>query len=193
MVILFMLFYYRLPGLLADMALVLYAGFLFAIIKLLGITLSLPGIAATVLTVGMAVDANVLIFERVKEELRAGRTMAAAIDIGFKRAWPSIRDSNASTLITCFILYWFGNTFGATLIIGFAINLGIGVADQPLHRRAGDTQLPAPADPFGHCLASRLVWPATRRAAHRALQSPGLPRQSHRRARVARAAQSGRQ
>ncbi len=127
MVILFMLFYYRLPGLLADMALVLYAGFLFAIIKLLGITLSLPGIAATVLTVGMAVDANVLIFERVKEELRAGRTMAAAIDIGFKRAWPSIRDSNASTLITCFILYWFGNTFGATLIIGFAINLGIGV------------------------------------------------------------------
>ena len=76
----------------------------------------------------MAVDANVLIFERIKEELRAGRTMAAAIDIGFKRAWPSIRDSNAATLITCAILYFFGNNFGATLIVGFAINLAIGVA-----------------------------------------------------------------
>jgi preprotein translocase subunit SecD len=127
MVMLFMLVYYRLPGLLADMALILYALFLFAVIKLLGVTLSLPGIAATILTIGMAVDANVLIFERIKEELRAGRTMSSAIDIGFKRAWPSIRDSNASTLITCVILYWFGNNFGATLIVGFAINLGIGV------------------------------------------------------------------
>jgi preprotein translocase subunit SecD len=127
LVMLFMLLYYRLPGLLADVALLLYAGFLFAVFKLLGVTLSLPSIAATILTVGMAVDANVLIFERIKEELRAGRTMAAAIDIGFKRAWPSIRDSNASTLITCVILYIFGNNFGATLIIGFAINLAIGV------------------------------------------------------------------
>jgi multidrug efflux pump subunit AcrB len=73
------------------------------------------------------VDANVLIFERIKEELRSGRTMGAAIDIGFKRAWPSIRDSNASTLITCVILYIFGSNFGATLIIGFAINLAVGV------------------------------------------------------------------
>src|SRR5262249_877299 len=128
MVMLFMLIFYRLPGLLADMALLLYAGLLFAAIKLLGITLSLPGIAATILTVGMAVDANVLIFERIKEELRAGRTMGAAIDIGFKRAWPSIRDSNAATLITCAILYFFGNNFGATLIVGFAVNLAIGVA-----------------------------------------------------------------
>ncbi|HKS69666.1 MAG TPA: protein translocase subunit SecD, partial [Ktedonobacterales bacterium] len=127
MVMLFMLIYYRLPGLLADMALVLYAGILFAIFKILGVTLSLPSIAATILTIGMAVDANVLIFERIKEELRSGRTMSAAIDIGWKRAWPSIRDSNASTLITCIILYFFGSNFGATLIIGFAINLALGV------------------------------------------------------------------
>ena len=127
MVVLFMLVYYRLPGLLADLALILYALLLFAVIKLLGVTLSLPGIAAVILTIGMAVDANILIFERMKEELRAGRTMASAVDLGFKRAWPSIRDSNFSTLITCLILYWFGNNFGATLIVGFAINLALGV------------------------------------------------------------------
>lgn len=127
MVVLFMLVYYRLPGLLADLALMLYALLLFAVIKLLGVTLSLPGIAAVILTIGMAVDANILIFERMKEELRAGRTMASAVDLGFKRAWPSIRDSNFSTLITCLILYWFGNNFGATLIVGFAINLALGV------------------------------------------------------------------
>ncbi|HZC06674.1 MAG TPA: protein translocase subunit SecD [Ktedonobacterales bacterium] len=127
LVVLFMLIYYRLPGLLADVALVLYALFIFAVIKLLGVTLSLPGIAAMVLTVGMAVDANILIFERMKEELRAGRTMASAIDLGFKRAWPSIRDSNASTIITGAILYWFGSNFGATIIVGFATNLIIGV------------------------------------------------------------------
>ncbi|MFI5273251.1 MAG: protein translocase subunit SecD [Ktedonobacterales bacterium] len=127
LVMIFMLIYYRLPGLLADIALLLYSGFLFAIFKILGVTLSLPSIAATILTIGMAVDANVLIFERIKEELRSGRTMAAALDIGFKRAWPSIRDSNASTLITCVILYFFGSNFGATLIIGFSINLALGV------------------------------------------------------------------
>ncbi|HEX8731833.1 MAG TPA: protein translocase subunit SecD [Ktedonobacterales bacterium] len=127
LVVLFMLIYYRLPGLLADLALILYALFIFATIKLLGVTLSLPGIAAMVLTIGMAVDANILIFERMKEELRAGRTMASAIDLGFKRAWPSIRDSNASTIITGAILYWFGSNFGATIIVGFATNLIIGV------------------------------------------------------------------
>ncbi len=127
LVVLFMIIYYRLPGLLADLALMLYALFLVAVIKLLGVTLSLEGIAAVVLTIGMAVDANILIFERMKEELRAGRTMASAVDLGFKRAWPSIRDSNASTLITAAILYWFGNTFGATNIVGFATNLFIGV------------------------------------------------------------------
>ncbi len=127
LVVLFMLIYYRLPGLLADLALLLYAALIFAVVKLLGVTLSLPGIAAVVLTIGMAVDANILIFERMKEELRAGRTMASAIDLGFKRAWPSIRDSNASTIITGAILYWFGSNFGATLIVGFATNLIIGV------------------------------------------------------------------
>ena len=128
LVIIFMLIVYRLPGLLADIALLLYAAFLFATIKLLGVTLSLPGIAAVVLTIGMAVDANILIFERMKEELRGGRTLASAVDLGFKRAWPSIRDSNISTMITCAILYIFGNNFGATIIVGFAINLFIGVA-----------------------------------------------------------------
>ena len=128
LVMLFMLVYYRLPGLLADLALVLYALLLFAVIKLLGVTMSLAGIAGLILSIGMAVDANVLIFERIKEELRGGRTMAAAIDIGFKRAWPSIRDSNMSTMITCAILYVFGNNFGATIIVGFATNLFIGVA-----------------------------------------------------------------
>jgi preprotein translocase subunit SecD len=114
--------------LLADIALLLYAAFLFAAIKFLGVTLSLPGIAAVVLTIGMAVDANILIFERMKEELRSGRTLASSVDHGFKRAWPSIRDSNISTMITCVILYIFGNNFGATIIVGFAVNLFLGVA-----------------------------------------------------------------
>jgi preprotein translocase subunit SecD len=127
MVILFMLLYYRLPGLLADMALIIYAGITFMVFKLLGVVLSLAGIAGFILSVGMAVDANVLIFERVKEELRAGRLLASAIDIGWKRAWPSIRDSNISTLITCAVLYGFGSNFGASIIVGFATTLFLGV------------------------------------------------------------------
>ena len=126
-VILFMLLYYRLPGLLADIALILYALVTFAIFKLLGVVLSLAGIAGFVLSIGMAVDANVLIFERVKEELRAGRLLSSAIDVGWKRAWPSIRDSNISTLITCAVLYFFGNNFGASVIVGFATTLFLGV------------------------------------------------------------------
>jgi preprotein translocase subunit SecD len=127
-VILFMLLYYRLPGLLADLALLLYAVFTFAIFKMIpGFTLTLAGIAGFILSVGMAVDANVLIFERVKEELRAGRLLASAIDIGWKRAWPSIRDSNISTMITCAVLYGFGTNFGATIIVGFASTLFLGV------------------------------------------------------------------
>jgi len=126
-VVLFMLLYYRLPGLLADLALVLYALFTLAVFKLFGFTLTLPGIAGFVLSIGMAVDANVLIFERVKEELRAGRLLASAIDIGWRRAWPSIRDSNISTLITCAVLFYFGSNFGASLIVGFATNLFLGV------------------------------------------------------------------
>jgi len=126
-VVLFMLFYYRLPGLLADLALVLYSLITFAIFKMIGVTLSLAGIAGFILSIGMAVDANVLIFERVKEELRAGRILSSAIDIGWKRAWPSIRDSNTSTMITCAVLYFFGSNFGATMIVGFATTLFLGV------------------------------------------------------------------
>ena len=132
-VILFMLLYYRLPGLLANMALTIYALIVFAIYKfgIPGIfpyvTLTLPGIAGFILSVGMAVDANILIFERMKEELRAGRTLMLAVEAGFQRAWPSIRDSNFSTLITCGILIWFGASFGASIVAGFALTLAIGV------------------------------------------------------------------
>jgi preprotein translocase subunit SecD len=123
-VILFMLLYYRLPGVVASLALLIYAAITLAIFKLLGVTLTLAGLAGFILSVGMAVDANVLIFERVKEELRAGRTLGASMEAGVRRAWPAIRDSNISTLITCFVLYF----FGAPLIKGFAITLAIGVA-----------------------------------------------------------------
>lgn len=127
-VALFMLFYYRLPGLLADIALLLYTLTVFALFKLIPVTLTLPGIAGFILSVGVAVDANILIFERTKEELRAGRRLAVAVEVGFERAWPSIRDSNISTLITCAILFTFGNTFGASVVKGFALTLAIGVA-----------------------------------------------------------------
>jgi len=122
-VMLFMILYYRLPGVVASLALLIYAGVVLAIFKLFGVTLTLAGLAGLVLSVGMAVDANVLIFERVKEELRSGRTLGAAMEVGVKRAWPAIRDSNISTLITCGVL----GLFGAPLIKGFAITLAIGV------------------------------------------------------------------
>ncbi len=126
-VVLFMLLYYRLPGLLADVALVLYALFTLAIFKVASVTLTLAGIAGFVLSIGMAVDANILIFERIKEELRAGRLLSSAIDIGWRRAWPSIRDSNISTLITCAVLFYFGSNFSASIIVGFASTLFLGV------------------------------------------------------------------
>jgi len=126
-VMLFMLLYYRLPGLLADGALILYSLFILAVFKIIGATLTLAGIAGFILSIGMAVDANVLIFERVKEELRAGRLLSSAIDIGWKRAWPSIRDSNISTLITCAVLFYFGSNYGAATIAGFATTLFLGV------------------------------------------------------------------
>lgn len=126
-VILFMALYYRLPGVIADLALICYALIALMLFKLIPVVLSLPGIAGFILSIGMAVDANVLIFERLKEELRAGRTLHQAIDLGWSRAWPSIRDSNISTLITCLILYIFGNTFGASMVKGFAVNLALGV------------------------------------------------------------------
>lgn len=126
-VLLFMLSYYRLPGLLADLALIIYALLNLAAFKLLPVVLTLPGIAGFLLSTGMAVDANVLIFERMKEELRAGRSLGASIEAGFSRAWTSILDSNLSTLITCAILYYFGGAFGASTVRGFAFTLGIGV------------------------------------------------------------------
>jgi preprotein translocase subunit SecD len=126
-VIAFMLLYYRLPGLAASGALIVYALVTLSIFKLIPVTLTLAGIAGFILSVGMAVDANILIFERMKEELRSGKTIAAAIRAGEDRAWPSIRDSNTSTLITCVVLYFFGQQFGATIIMGFSLVLGIGV------------------------------------------------------------------
>src|SRR5437879_2918915 len=126
-VVAFMLMYYRLPGLAASGALMVYALLALAVFKLIPVTRTLAGIAGFILSVGMAVDANILIFERMKEELRSGKTVAAAIRAGEDRAWPSIRDSNTSTLITCGVLYFFGQQFGATIIMGFALVLAIGV------------------------------------------------------------------
>ncbi len=127
-VFLFMVLNYRLPGLLAASALIIYMIFLLAIFKLFPVTLTMAGIAAFIISLGMAVDANVLIFERMKEELRGGRTLASAIEAGFDRAWPSIWDSNVATFIIAGILWWFGSSFGASLIVGFAVTLVIGVA-----------------------------------------------------------------
>src|SRR6266566_1207626 len=126
-VVAFMLLYYRLPGVAASGALIVYSLVTLSVFKLIPVTLTLAGIAGFILSVGMAVDANILIFERMKEELRSGKTIAAAIRSGEDRAWPSIRDSNTSTLITCGVLYFFGQQFGATIIMGFALVLAIGV------------------------------------------------------------------
>ncbi|MGE5644049.1 MAG: protein translocase subunit SecD [Byssovorax cruenta] len=127
-VILFMILYYRLPGFIADLALIIYALLALALFKLIPVVLTLPGIAGFILSIGMAVDANILIFERLKEELRAGRNLRQAIDLGWSRAWPSIRDSNTSSLITCAILYAFGSTFGASMVKGFSVTLALGIA-----------------------------------------------------------------
>ncbi len=127
LVLLFMTLYYRVPGAVAAVALLIYAALLLAIFKVLPVTLTLSGVAAAILSVGMAVDANILIFERMKDELRAGRTLLSAINIGFDRAWPAIRDGNVSTLITCGILFWFSDQLGTTIVQGFAATLAIGV------------------------------------------------------------------
>lgn len=127
-VAIFMILYYRIPGVMAVLALLIYTAITLALYKLIPITLTLPGIAGFILSIGMAVDANVLIFARLKEELRSGKTLARAIEAGFDHAWPSIRDSNISTMITCAILYWFGQFTGATIITGFALTLFVGVA-----------------------------------------------------------------
>ncbi len=119
----FMLVYYRVPGLIADIALSIYALCTFAAFLLLGVTLSLPGIAGFILSIGIAVDANVLIFERTKEELRSGKTLYKSIDEGFNRAFSSILDSNITTLLACGVLFW----LGTGLIKGFAVTLAIGI------------------------------------------------------------------
>ncbi len=123
MVAFFMLAYYRLPGLLSVAALGIYTALTLAVFKLWPVTLTLAGIAGFILSVGMAVDANVLIFERLREELRSGKPLGSAIEEGFKRAWTSIRDSNVSSLITAVILMF----FGSSLVKGFAVTLGLGI------------------------------------------------------------------
>jgi len=123
LVAVFMIVYYRLPGLLSVLALIIYALVVLAIFKLWPVVLTLAGIAGFILSVGMAVDANVLIFERVREELKDGLDWTIALERGFKRAWTSIRDSNVSSLITAGILAW----FGSSAIRGFAVTLAIGI------------------------------------------------------------------
>jgi protein-export membrane protein SecD len=123
LVALFLILWYRLPGLVAVVSLCIFISIILSLFKLLPVTLTAAGIAGFIISIGVAVDANVLIFERVKEELRSGRTIAEAVKLGFSRAWASIRDSNISNIITALILFW----FGTSLIKGFALTLGMGV------------------------------------------------------------------
>ncbi|HSP65358.1 MAG TPA: protein translocase subunit SecD, partial [Candidatus Deferrimicrobium sp.] len=123
-IVLFMIGYYRFPGLLACIALVAYGAIVLALFKVIGVTISLAALAGFVLSVGMAVDANVLIFERTRDELRHGRSVGPAVDTGFRRAFPAIRDSNVSTMLACAVLF----SFGTDVVKGFALTLGIGVA-----------------------------------------------------------------
>lgn len=126
-VLLFMIIYYRLPGSVAALAMIIYGLLNFALYKLIPVTLTLPAITGFIVSIGMAVDANILVFERMKEELRSGKSLKFAMELGFNRSWPSIRDSAISTLITCAILFWFGSNFGASIVKGFAITLALGV------------------------------------------------------------------
>ena len=123
LVLIFMAVYYRLPGLIADLALLIYTLLTLASYALVGVTLTLPGIAGFILSIGMAVDANVLIFERTREELRAGKTLYRSVESGFYRAFSSILDSNVTTLIACAALFW----LGSGLVKGFALTLAIGI------------------------------------------------------------------
>ncbi|MBN1310595.1 MAG: protein translocase subunit SecD [Anaerolineae bacterium] len=126
-VLLFMLIYYRVPGISAALALLIFAVLNFAVYKLLPVTMTLPAITGFLISVGTAVDGNILIFERMKEELRAGKRLRTAVDAGFDRAWTSIRDSNLSSLIICAILWAFGSSYGAGAVTGFAVTLAIGL------------------------------------------------------------------
>jgi protein-export membrane protein SecD len=122
-VILFMIIFYRLPGLLASISLLIYVGLVLALFKMIPVTLTLAGIAGFILSIGMAIDANVLIFSRMKEERREGKGFEKVIEDGFNRAWPSIRDGNLTTLIVALILFSFGTSF----VKGFALTLGLGI------------------------------------------------------------------
>jgi preprotein translocase subunit SecD len=124
LVLIFMVIYYRLPGAIANIALTIYTLLTLACYALIGVTLTLPGIAGFILSIGMAVDANVLIFERTREELRSGKTLYRSVESGFFRAFSSILDGNVTTLIACFALFW----LGSGLVKGFALTLAIGVA-----------------------------------------------------------------
>jgi len=126
--LLFMILYYRFLGIVACLSLIIYGAVALSIFKIIPITLTLPGIAGFIVSLGMAVDANVLIFERTKEELRGGRSVGAAIEAGFNRAWTAIRDSNITTFIACIVLFWLGGSLGALMVRGFAVTLFIGVA-----------------------------------------------------------------
>jgi len=128
LVFVFMILYYRMAGVVAAFSLVFYTIIVLAIFKMIPITLELAHIGGFILSIGMAVDANILIFERMKEEVRIGRTLASSMEVGFSRAWPAIRDSNISTMITCVVLLWFGDRLGGGLVTGVAISLFIGVA-----------------------------------------------------------------
>jgi preprotein translocase subunit SecD len=128
MVVLFMIAYYRFSGLVACLALVVFVVLNLAIFKLIPVVLTLPGIAGFIVSIGMGVDGNVLVAERLKEELRRGRTLGAAIEEGFRQSWSAIFDANVTVFIACAVLYWLGNTFGNFLVIGFATTLFIGTA-----------------------------------------------------------------
>ncbi len=127
LLLVFMVAYYKVPGIVAALMLATYTIMLLAIFKLVPVTMTLSGAAAIILSLGFAVDANILIAERIKEELRTGRSLLSAINIGFDRAWSSIRDGNVSTLLTAAVLFWFGDRFSTSIMQGFALTLGIGV------------------------------------------------------------------
>jgi protein-export membrane protein SecD len=126
-ILIFMTVYYRLPGFLAALALLMYATVNFALYKWVGVTMTLPAITGFLFSTGMAVDANILIFERMKEEVRRGNLLRDAVEAGFARAWTSIRDANLAALIVCAILWTFGRNFGASMVQGFALTLTIGI------------------------------------------------------------------
>ena len=128
LLVVFMISYYKMPGIIAILSLISYGIILLAVFKILPVVLTLSGAAAIILSLGFAVDANILIAERTKEEISSGRGLLAAINSGFDRAWPSIRDGNLSTIIVAVVLFWFGDRFGTSIMQGFALTLAIGVA-----------------------------------------------------------------